>query len=429
MTQQGQTDFGSYEEGAFIALFIDYPETFYGVAEHITPENFTRPEAQYILTRLLMEFQSHGQIPSRALLRDQITKHLIVGEFDKDVVELLDTPVNERDVASLRGTIFTWAKNKAYGKLYTPETIRAYEEGKVEVIDKIVEDAHKISNVTVEPLWVLERAEELIQPNAIEKLSTGFKKLDMTLNEGGPSSGEVLCYMAPPNVGKSAVLINSAVNSALLDYNTLLFSLEMTDVKTGIRSLGAITEIPMKNLYERSNEVLTKIKRLRSGLQSRLGIFEFGALEVSTAHIEHTVDYLKRSKNFVPKVIVIDYLELMISRDTYANRDEYLRQKRVATELLTMAKKLDVLVYTASQGNRASTKSETRTMEDMAESFGKNMPLSYVVTLNQTDEEYSMTPPQLRMYIAKNREGPKNVTITCQLDYTMMKLRETFANG
>lgn len=428
MTQE-QHEFGQYEEAAFIALFIDYPEVFYGVAEHLGESTFKRPEVQYVLARLLADLKTNGQISSRELLRDQITKHLIVDDLHKDILEILDTPVNERDVASLRNSIFTWAKNKAYGQLYAPATIEAYQKGQLEIIDEIINDAHKISNVTVEPLWVLERAEELIQPSAIEKLSTGYRKLDITLNEGGPSPGEVLCYMAPPNVGKSAVLINSAVNSALLDYNTLLFSLEMTDIKTGIRSLGAITEIPMRNLYERQDEVLSKIKRIRSGIKSRLGIFEFGALEVSTAHIEHTVDYLKRAKNFVPKVIVVDYLELMISRDTYANRDEYLRQKRVSTELLTMAKKLNVLVYTASQGNRNSTKQETRTMEDMAESFGKNMPLSYVVTLNQTDDEYAMTPPQLRMYIAKNREGPKNVTITCNLDYTMMKLRETFANG
>jgi len=422
MSQQQVKEFGDYEEVALVSLFIDYPEVYQGVYEYIKPETMSKPEVSYILAILNEEQIKHGQIPTRALLRDRIIRTLTADDVHQQVLDIIDTPVNERDVASLRDRIFSWSKNKAYGQLYAPETIQAYQAGELDKIAKIVDDANKITNVTSEPLWVLDRAEDIIKPQAIEKLQTGNPRLDLVLNDGGPSPGEVLCYMAPPNVGKSAVLVNSAVNSTMLGYNTLMFALEMTDIKTAIRTLGAMTEIPTRELGYRQEEVLSQINLIKAGLKSKLGIFETG--EISTSHIRHLVNYLKRTKNFVPKVIVIDYLELMISTDPYANRDEYQRQKRVAKELLDLAKELRVLIYTASQGNRGSTKLETRTMEDMAESFGKNMPLTYIVTLNQTDVEYAQTPPHIRLFVAKNREGPKNITISCTMDYTMMKMKE-----
>ena len=76
MSQQQVKEFGDYEEVALVSLFIDYPEVYQGVYEYIKPETMSKPEVSYILAILNEEQIKHGQIPTRALLRDRIIRTL-----------------------------------------------------------------------------------------------------------------------------------------------------------------------------------------------------------------------------------------------------------------------------------------------------------------------------------------------------------------
>jgi hypothetical protein len=122
----------------------------------------------------------------------------------------------------------------------------------------------------------------------------------------------------------------------------------------------------------------------------------------------------------------------MLSRNHYYNRDPYVRQKAVATEVCGFAKEEVVLVYSATQTNRSGTGTASDRQDNqppvelnkMAESYGKSMPPDYVISLNQSKAEYENEPPQIRMFVAKNREGQKFVTINCNVHYGYMKVRE-----
>ncbi len=142
---------------------------------------------------------------------------------------------------------------------------------------------------------------------------------------------------------------------------------------------------------------------------------------------------MRRVHSFSPKVLVLDYLELILSRRDAYNDDEYQRQKHVATELCGLAKTNKMLVYSATQTNRSGA-SQQRPGEDgrpagvqlnqAAESFGKLMPVDYVISLNQDDNERTAEIPTIRMLLIKNREGPKSITITCTVNYETMKVQE-----
>ena len=87
--------------------------------------------------------------------------------------------------------------------------------------------------------------------------------------------------------------------------------------------------------------------------------------------------------------------------------------------------KRQVLIFTATQTNRSGSGTDQLIdLNKTAESFGKNMPLDYVISLNQTDQERQAELPRLRFFIAKNRNGPKHETVTCTIDYSKMQVRE-----
>ena len=117
----------------------------------------------------------------------------------------------------------------------------------------------------------------------------------------------------------------------------------------------------------------------------------------------------------------------MMSRRSYYNKDDYIRQKRVSTELRGLASNEDVLLFTATQTNRELGKKGKGDTDGgggvidvnrVAESYGKMMPSDYVVSLNQSPDEYK--EGRLRFYIAKNRNGPKFKTISAKVNYETM---------
>lgn len=216
--------------------------------------------------------------------------------------------------------------------------------------------------------------------------------------------------------------------------DTIIVSLEMSDKKISKRQLGILTGIPLNDLKARRSDV----ERAMESMKKRGGhceIIEFPPDEVSVDHIAAAVDQIRRTKGWSPKVIVLDYLDLLMSRVPAYNKDEYLRQKHVATEVRGLAKKLRVPIFTATQTNRSGVQTngkekdkgpENIGLNQIAESFGKAMPLDYIISINQTDEERKGAGgiPRFRFYIIKNRDGRREITIEASINYNNMRVRE-----
>ncbi len=274
----------------------------------------------------------------------------------------------------------------------------------------------------------------------IEHFTTGFPQLDQALNNGGPSRGEVLIWVAPTGIGKSIMLINNGATLVKLDKKVLHITLELSKEVTQARYMGAMLNQPILFSERKRNQanITSQLSRIREEFGSNLVIYDFPADEVSVDVIYQIVDFLEKTKGFKPDAIIIDYLELMVSRRPSDNRDDYTRQKRVSTQVHGLAKKTKTLVFSASQTNRSGTSAgmerdsaDVIDLNRIAESYGKVMPVDYVVTLNQTRSEYvgddddNLTKRGIRLYVAKNRNGPRCVQVRCEVDYMTMKMKQT----
>jgi hypothetical protein len=226
----------------------------------------------------------------------------------------------------------------------------------------------------------------------------------------------------------SIFLCNNAVNSIRAGYDTLLVSFEMTAAKVARRCLGALTEVPLNDFQNHKKMIRDHCGRLYTTNKAQLAIYEMNPDQCSVEDVRNLMNMLRRTRGFSPKVLCLDYLELMVSRNSYYNRDEYVRQKHVSTEVCGLAKSEMVLLYSATQTNRsgsgAADAGDIVDLNKAAESYGKNMPPDYVISLNQSKAEYEATPPQVRGFVAKNREGEKFVLVTCNINYGNMKVRE-----
>lgn len=430
---EAESEFGKYVEQALIPLALDHPDLFLSIGRFLKPDLFEAVEARYVIAIILNHMEKHQIVPTRGLLRDFVLQHMTEDDPYESVIELIDRKSNPRDVPILKEKMVEWARKQAFGLIYSDEAMLAYQNGDFDEIEKIVEEANRITDLQVQGLWLLDNYEILFSPSAIEHRTTGFRSLDKFLNDGGPGPKEVLCWLAGTNVGKSIVLCNNAITSwqgpgpgGRIGQDVLLVTFELDYIKTSMRCLGVLGEdIPMDKLISRQDEVSGKINSLKTTYDGKIFISELPPEQCSVDHLYHLLDNLRRSHGWHPDVVILDYLDLMVSRNKFANRDDYSRQKAVANEVRGFAKNENVLVYTATQTNRsAGSTGEAITLSDAAESYAKQFSMDYIVTINQTTEERESSPPRFRFFIAKNRNGPKHKTVTCEINYNTMKVRE-----
>jgi replicative DNA helicase len=451
--------FGPNMEAGIISLILDFPELYIPTSKFITADLFTRPEVKYVVAALKQDFDKFGVIPSRPLLHDRLAKQLTVDDPYEEILSVVDRQSNPREAPILRQTLRDWVEHQSYAQLYSDDAIAAHQRGDHEFLRKIVDSASSINTIGNQGFWFFDQIDEIFADTAIEHISTGFPGLDAPLNEGGPSPGEVLIVLAPTGVGKTLTLINMAHAAMLQGHNVLFVTFELSAYKTAIRlascmSKKAIRKFARANIDKLSEADQESIRSTQSAVRGiikadkgKVGdfvIYELPPDECSVNNIYGIIETNRKIKGWIPKVVVLDYLELMQSRHSYNNDGDYTRQKSVATEMRGLAKNENVLVYSATQTNRGGVKNGNAgnaapgaqavqahiDLDKAAESFGKAMPVDYVVSLNQTEDEYKIgdaekdIPSIIRFWIAKNRNGPKFVSVTANVFYGRMGMAE-----
>lgn len=436
MTLPVDSPFGQDEEPAIVSLALDFPEFFVSVANFITPEVFSNFNVRYIMANVLNYYSKHGIVPTRAVLKSRILKQLTADSEYEEILNILARTSDHREVPILKEVIQKWAEHKTYSLLYSDEAQEAHARGDYDFLKNIVSQASRITDIGKPGFWLFQQTDELFIEDGQEHISTGYKQLDLYLN-GGPSPGEVLIWMAPTGVGKSILLANNAMNGVKQSKNVLFVTFELSTLKTALRIVGSMTKKKIADMRPKSDKFVTArdeavqiMTQTYETFQKDIVIYEMAPGECSVNHIYAIIDSLKKTKNWKPDIVIIDYLELMVSRNVSFNTSEYSLQKNVSTEVRGLAKNENVVVFTATQTNRAGlSQSSTNTAENIgldksAESYGKNMAADYVISLNQNEMEYHMTPAVIRFFIAKNREGQKYVSVKAEINYENMFVRE-----
>ena len=116
----------------------------------------------------------------------------------------------------------------------------------------------------------------------------------------------------------------------------------------------------------------------------------------------------------------MDYLELL--RPNRLIEAEYQAQQRIAEELRGLGVEYNCLVWTASQTNRQARRVPIITDAELGDSYGKIRPCDWVISLNQTQEEYD--EGAMRVYVMKARDSKQHYLVNVAIDYSTLQMRE-----
>ena len=262
--------------------------------------------------------------------------------------------------------------------------------------------------------------------NEDASIPSEYQKLDNIIN-GGFRDKELYCIVAISAGGKSLFLGNFAINFFFSGKKILFYTLEISEEQLWIRFFSNVLLENKTNLLQNEREELyRKIEEVRTN--GNLRVKEYNAHEISSNDIMAHLDELKKVKDFVPDIIIVDYMLLMKTNDkNISNDNSYFYHKRVSEELRNIAKTHEVPVITASQLNRNAMGESGGSIgnisaKDLAESKGILDTVDFMGGLITTPSDKKNNIIKLK--VLKNRNGPDNMVISYDVDWDHMKMIE-----
>lgn len=206
---------------------------------------------------------------------------------------------------------------------------------------------------------------------------------------GGLPKKTLNIISAGVNVGKSLAMCHFSASYLLQNKNVLYISLEMAEERVAERIDANLMDVSLNTLKEIPKEQYLKLmKRVKEKCTGKLFIKEFPTATASVIDFRRLLNELKLKKNFIPDVIVIDYLNICVSSRIKNNgvANSYTIVKSIAEELRGLAIEYNVPIISATQLNRNGMNSSDVSMTDIAESIGVAATADFMMTLINTAE-------------------------------------------
>lgn len=247
-------------------------------------------------------------------------------------------------------------------------------------------------------------------PGAIKGLSSGFRRLNLTLD--GLQPGAMIVIAARPGVGKTAALVNILTNICLEGTPVGMFSLEMPTAQLLERILYGMAGI--------NSDDIRRGKPMTIGQQQH---FTAAVRKITDAplHIDDesalTIDKIKaRGRRMVRehgvKCIGVDYLQLVRSTSQQARGSREREVSEISAGLKAMAKELNIPVLVLAQLNRDVEKRQGKSqgkpvVSDLRDSGSIEQDADQIIMIHRPGmyNPDKHAPTEAQWIIGKNRFG------------------------
>jgi hypothetical protein len=158
------------------------------------------------------------------------------------------------------------------------------------------------------------------------------------------------------------------------------------------------------------------VKEELGNLRGKLYIKQYPAGKANVNTILAHVDKC-RGQGIEPDLIVLDYADLLYTRNGKEKRDKL---DDIYTSLRGLATELKIPIWTASQSNRSAARDNIIQGDQIAESYSKIMISDFAISLSRKTEDKENGTG--RFHIMKNRYGADGLTFNALMDTSIGKI-------
>lgn len=397
---------------------------------HLDPKLFENNIHSWAAERIIAYAQKFMSGITRDALKTE-AKHAynsgrLVRRRDKAVVNALIAKMRRpvKDRSYIKRELFSFTKTQTLKDVMLNEAADLVKNNDVEGYDAALQRVFDIQAPTeggMGHFMAANRMERYKRRREWEPdgIATGLE-VDKFIKAGGPRKKQLAAIVAPPHTGKTTLLCHLAKQAVMLaNKRTLVISLEEDDHTIQDRLDAAFTGININDLETPLNA--RKARRFWRRFEKRfdhemLVVKEFPMGVTKVSQIENYIRSLER-KGFYPDVVIVDYAGLLKPDTVVDSRYEEIGS--VYVELRSMAQRMNLLVWTAHQGNRESMGKKIVTMKDLAESFKPAMHSDLLLAICQTEKEQVRNIA--RLFSMKVRGGRAHMEFNVKLDYERVR--------
>lgn len=419
------------EKKLLSSLMIDEGEAIPQVSSVLNAEDFYRAEHRLIFAALLVLYAKGTPINPllvEAELNRLDEKRRVTRTYLFGLVELEYTAARAEYYAKIIKEHSIRRRLKEIGR----ELIEAADD-ETKTVEELLEMAErKILSVNATQnrtgfedvrsimLKTFERVNARVsRPNELGGVGSGLVDLDKVLN--GFQKSDLILLAARPSMGKTALALNIAANSAARKKSVGIFSLEMSKVQLGSRMLSTWSGV--NSQYLNTGNVSDDDMNLLLSALEELGNLKLYIDDTAGLGLLELRSKARRLKHeFGLDLLIIDYLQLMQGARA-ENRQQEISE--ISRGLKGLARELDVPIIALSQLSRSvEMRAEKKPqLSDLRESGSLEQDADIVMFLYR-DEYYNRDEQDneniAELIIAKNRNGP-TTSVRLQFNKEVMR--------
>lgn len=393
-----------------------------------------------LINSIIVYYKKAGKPPPYNILKDVVIPKICQNDKNRieNAIKTLNTTVAIDIVCE---DVSKFMKEETQKFIKTRTIINAFvkctdliEQQKHDEVIKIMEEAFRINfDETLGLDYFLEFEDRLSRADQLkEVITTGIPSLDDLIG-GGYRRKSFYVYAGPGNSGKSLILNDTASSLAMLGYNVLYLTLELSQDYISQRTDAKIADVPMNNVnIDPANAIkkaMAKCKLLRESGQKigKLIYKEYAPNSVTCNDINSLIKNLQLKKDVIFDFIIVDYLKLIKASGKVYGDNMYSKLGTVCEEMRALAFDFNACVISASQTGRQSYNTNSIGMDDISDSIAIAQTADVLITILRTDELDAEN--WVKLNIAKSRFSRNKGSTTVKVDYEFMKLIDLDKNN
>ena len=375
-----------------------------------------------IIIQMIREYyKKYDHTPSFDTL-EQVAKSELQQEIASKIVldmigKIKDAPIDGGDFVQEKALKFCKQEEviKVMGK--AQKIIDGGEFESYDTIEQMFREALQVGEKNKNLASVFSNLDQVLDDDYRHPIPMGIPGIDRLL-KGGLAKGEIGVILAPTGVGKSTLLTKIANHAFNLGNNVLQIFFEDNPKIIQRKHYTLWTKIHPDELSEKKDEVIRRVKEIEDSMPNKLIMQKLPSDTVTMLQIKNQLRKLIADGTKIDMVL-LDYIDCVVPDKNLG--DEWKSEGSVMRGFESMCHELDLVGWTATQGNRSSISSEVVTTDQMGGSIKKAQVGHVIITVAKTLQQKELKLATIA--ITKSRIGDDGIVFeNCKFDNGMLEI-------
>jgi replicative DNA helicase len=347
---------------------------------------------------------------------EQITKSELQQELASKIV--LDTITKIKD-STIEGGQFVqekalkFCKQQELQKAITKaqKVIDGGEFENYDTLEQLIKDALQVGEREDGMSDVFSNLDDVLNEDYRHPIPMGISGIDRLL-KGGLAKGEIGVILAPTGVGKSTFLTKISNHAYNLGYGVLQIFFEDNPKIIQRKHFTLWTKVHPDELSVKKEEVMVKVKEIEDKMENKLLLQKLPSDTLTMLQIKNMIRKMI-ADGVKLDMVILDYIDCVVPDKNLG--DEWKSEGSVMRGFESMCHELDLVGWTATQGNRSSISSEVVTTDQMGGSIKKAQVGHVIISVAKSLQQKEMKLATIA--ITKSRIGDDGVVFeNCKFD-------------